>query len=95
MTKKNNIPMYKTLDIVEITNKELVNEGLFLNTKYVVAAVKALPVSEDDPYTQRIKLFVQKLTEDERHVEGNVFVVDPTSVKQTGYVAVDDDASSD
>ena len=88
MTKKT-IEMFNALDVVEITNEKLVDDGLELGGRYIIAALKAFPVSEEDPYTQRIKLMVQKLNEAEDGVDGPIYVVDPTSVKHTGLKAVE------
>lgn len=82
------IEMFRELDLVEITTDKLTEDGLNLGDKVVVAAVKAFPVSEEDPYTQRVKLFVQKINENNNGVVGNIFVIDPTSVRHTGLKAI-------
>ena len=87
--------MINPLDVVVITNDKLEADGLPINTRVIVAGLKALPLTEDDPYTQRIKLFVQKINETEDGVEGPIFMIDPASVKETGIVAVDNDATID
>lgn len=45
-----------------------------------VAGAKAFPLSEDDPYTQRIFMFVQKMSDDVIDDEGGFFVMDPNSL---------------
>lgn len=83
--------LFNILDVLEITNEKLADDGLPLGTRVLVVSAKAFPISEEDPYTQRIKLLVQKLNDNNDGVEGNVFVVDPTSVKQTGLKAIQGD----
>lgn len=69
-------------DIVKINVHSLKKDGLPRGTKVAVAWTKALPLSEDDPYTQRIKLFVQKVDQDNNpDTSSPIFVVDPRSVK--------------
>jgi hypothetical protein len=83
--------MIRVLDVVEVVNDKLEADGLPLGTRVVVANAQAFPLSEDDPYTQRVKLFVQKLNSSETGVDGPIFLIDPASVKQTGLRAVEDD----
>lgn len=45
-----------------------------------VAGAKAFPLAEDDPYTQRIFMFVQKMVGDMIDDEAGVFVMDPHSL---------------
>jgi hypothetical protein len=56
--------------------EEQVNKG---DVVFVMAA-QAFPVSEEDPYTQRIKLFVQLVHDDYIDTDGKVYVMDPTSL---------------
>lgn len=81
--------VFNSLDVVEVINDALADDGLPVGTRVIVMNAKAFPISEEDPFTQRIKLFVQKLNEEENGVEGRVFVVDPASVKQTGLKAIE------
>lgn len=46
-----------------------------------VAAAQAFPVSEEDPYTQRVFMFVQKMVGDMIDDEAGIFVMDPHSLK--------------
>lgn len=46
-----------------------------------VASAKAFPISEEDPYTQRIKLFVQKTKDDKIQDEDGFYLIDPISVQ--------------
>lgn len=46
-----------------------------------VAAAQAFPVSEEDPYTQRVFMFVQKMAGDMIDDEAGIFVMDPHSLK--------------
>lgn len=88
------ITMFNVLDVVQIVNPELEDDGLELNQNYIIAKVQAFPISQEDPYTQRVKLFVQRLNEAGDGVEGSIYVVDPASVEHTGMRAVEN-ASSD
>lgn len=45
-----------------------------------VAGAKAFPLSEEDPYTQRIFMFVQKMAGDMIDDEAGFFVMDPHSL---------------
>lgn len=47
-----------TGDYCEIVSDKFVNEGVKRGHIVYVAGHKALPIAENDPYTQRIKFFV-------------------------------------
>lgn len=82
--------MIRENEVLEVINDKLEADGLSVGSRVVVVSVKAVPLSEEDPYTQRIKFFVAKLKEDETGIEEQLFVIDPTSVKSTGLIAVAD-----
>lgn len=42
-----------------------------------VAGNKVLPISEDDPYTQRIFIYVQPVVNDYIDMEGGFYLLDP------------------
>ncbi len=69
-------------DVVVVKDHHLKKDGLPSGSRVIVAWTKALPLSEDDPYTQRIKLFVQKVGEDDNpDTSSPIYVIDPRSVK--------------
>lgn len=88
------IPLYRTLDIVKVVNTDLTNDGLEIGVDYIIVATRAFPISETDPYTQRVKLLVRKLNTDRDGTEGKIYIVDPSSVEHTGLMAVDDAATN-
>lgn len=45
-----------------------------------VAGDKAFPVSEEDPYTQRVFLYVQPVKEDHIDTSKGFYIIDPISV---------------
>jgi hypothetical protein len=87
--------MIKVLDLVKVINRDLEQDGLPLDTKVIVAGVQAFPISKEDPYTQRVKLYVQKLNETGDGVEEGLYLIDPASVEQTGLRAVQEDEDSE
>lgn len=68
-------------DFVVIVNPDLKQDGFEVNDVVYVAALKAFPL-EKDSYTQRIKLFVHKTTNDYIDIQSGVFVIDPASVEK-------------
>lgn len=71
-----------TMEFVRVTTDKLEGDGLPAGSIVMVGALKALPVSEEDPWTQRIKLFVHKTENDYVDVAAGIFVIDPTSVEK-------------
>ena len=67
-------------DFCEIVVDKFVEEGAPKGTRVYVAGHKALPISEEDPYTQRIKFLVH-LVENKHVVFGPLYIVDPNSIK--------------
>lgn len=81
-------------DIVVVKDHHLKKDGLPSGSRVAVAWMKALPLSEKDPYTQRIKLFVQKVRDDNiPDPDSPIFVIDPHSVKLEPKVV--DETSTD
>lgn len=71
--------MINSGDFVTITNPELAKDGIELGSTVYVAALKAFPL-EEDGYTQRIKFFVHKTTDELIDIKAGLFVIDPASV---------------
>ena len=60
------------------TDKFENEEGGIKNGDVVfVAGMKVLPLSEDDPYTQRVFIYVQPVVEDYINMEGGFYLLDP------------------
>lgn len=71
------------MDFVRITNDKLADDGLFLDDLVFVQHTKAFPVSEEDPYTQRVKFVVRRVESiDEVFLSENAFMIDPNSVER-------------
>ena len=71
-----------TMEFVRVTTDKLEGDGLAKNSVVLVIALKALPVSEEDPWTQRIKLFVHKTVDGYVDQYAGIFVIDPISVEK-------------
>lgn len=61
-------------------NKLEKDHGIAKGDVVFVAAAKAFPLSEEDPYTQRIFFFVQKVEEMKIDDESGFYIVDPVSL---------------
>jgi hypothetical protein len=65
------------------TDKFEEKEGIKRGQRVYIAGHRAFPISEDDPYTQRIKFFVH-LVNDGEVVFGPLYVMDAISLKLVG-----------
>lgn len=75
--------MIKPFTFVAINHDKLKEEyGIGKGDVVFVAALKAFPISEEDIYTQRIYLFIQKLIDEKIDDESGVFMIDPSTVDQ-------------
>jgi hypothetical protein len=71
------------MDFVRITNDKLADDGLFLDDIVFVQHTKAFPLTEEDPYTQRVKFIVRRVTSvDKVELSDNAFMIDPASVER-------------
>lgn len=70
------------MEFVRITNDKLEADGLVNGSTVFVANVKAFPMTEEDPWTQRIKLIVHKTENDYIDTKGGFFLIDPSSVEK-------------
>lgn len=91
------------LDFVEVVTDKFEEHGVKRGHIVFVAAVKAFPESENDPYTQRIKMLVHLVKDDHVQYEGGLFIMDPHSLQQvsplrqrnlTNILAQDTDADN-
>jgi hypothetical protein len=64
----------------EVVSDKFVEEGIKRGHIVYVAGHKALPISEEDPYTQRIKFFVHLYNEHERTMSKDIYLMDPNSM---------------
>lgn len=74
--------LIKSGDFVRITNKELETDGIAFDSTVYVGATNAFPLTEEDGYTLRVKLFVHKLTDEGIDTTSGLFVIDPASVSE-------------
>lgn len=58
--------------------------GLEKGQLLVIAAAKAYPLSEEDPYTQRVMFFTQKIVDGVLNINDKIFVLDPSSIDYVG-----------
>lgn len=78
----NSTSLIKPFTFVAITHNKLEEEhGIKQGDIMFVASAKAFPISEDDPYTQRILFFVQKTVDEKIDDESGFFLVDPVSIE--------------
>lgn len=74
-----------TDDFCEIITDNLKDDGLARGQRVYVVGQRALPISEQDPYTQRIKFFVHILKNKKTmEFDQRLFIVDPLSIKKVG-----------
>lgn len=69
------------LDFCEIVTDKMQEEGVKRGQLVYVAGYKALPVSDTDPYNQRIKFFCN-LVDKEGHVDPHLYVIDPVTIQK-------------
>jgi hypothetical protein len=70
------------MEFVKIVNDKLEADGLATGSTVFVANVKAFPITEEDPWTQRIKLVVHKMEGDYINTAAGFFLIDPASVEK-------------
>lgn len=72
-------------DFCEVVGDNLANDGLPKGSRVYVIGSRALPISEADPYTQRVKFFAH-LVKDTKTMEldPRMFLLDPNSIQKVG-----------
>lgn len=65
-----------------VTDKFVEDHGVKRGRLVYVAGHRALPISENDPYTQRIKFMVHLLEGDTIKPALGLFVMDPNSIQK-------------
>lgn len=72
-------------DFCEIVTDSLENDGLVRGSRVYIIGSRALPISEEDPYTQRVKFFAHLLKDSKQMLfDERVFLLDPISLKKVG-----------
>lgn len=67
-------------DFVRITSKDFENEGLSYDQRAFVAGHRALPITKEDPYTQRIKFLLHPVVN--KHVVfDKLYLIDANSME--------------
>lgn len=70
-------------DFCEVVNQQLLNEfGLPQGQRVYIAGSKALPISKEDPYTQRVKFFSHLIVN--KLLDPRLFLMDPNSLRKVG-----------
>lgn len=72
--------LIRTADFCEVVTDKFTAEGIKRGNVVYVAGHKALPLAEEDPYTQRIKFFVHLYNEHERTMGKELYLMDPNSL---------------
>lgn len=70
----------KSGDFCEIVSDKFTKEGIKRGHLVYVAGHKALPISDEDPYTQRIKFFVHIYNSNTATMGKELYLVDPNSI---------------
>lgn len=71
-------------DFCEIVTDNLANDGLPRGQRVYVIGSRALPISEADPYTQRIKFFSHIVNTKTMELDPRMFLIDPSSLQKVG-----------
>jgi hypothetical protein len=69
-----------TGDLCEVVTDAFVKEGVKRGHLVYVAGHKALPISEEDPYTQRIKFFIHTYNAIEKVMGKELYLMDANSL---------------
>lgn len=72
-------------DFCEIITDSLEKDGLARGSRVYLIGSRALPISEEDPYTQRVKFFAHLLKDSKQMLfDERMFLLDPISIKKVG-----------
>ncbi len=77
--------LIRSLDFCQIVSDKFAEEvGVKRGHIVYVAGHKALPITDEDPYTQRIKFFCH-LVDKQGHVDtSKLYLIDPNSIQKVG-----------
>jgi hypothetical protein len=67
-------------DFCEIVSDKFTDQGIKRGHVVYVAGHKALPISEEDPYTQRIKFLVHLYNLHDFSMGKEIYLMDPNSI---------------
>lgn len=71
-------------DFCEVVVDNLANDGLARGTRVYIVGSRALPISEADPYTQRVKFFAHIINPKTVELDPRMFLLDPNSIQKVG-----------
>jgi hypothetical protein len=75
--------LIKPDDFCEIVTDNLEKDGIKRGQRVLIVGHRALPISEEDPYTQRIKFFANILLDAKTmEFDPRLFLLDPRSVEK-------------
>lgn len=69
-------------DFCQIVSDKFADIGVKRNTLVYVVGTKAIPESEEDPYTQRIKMLVHLVGVGDHVNFEHVYIMDPNSIQK-------------
>lgn len=69
-------------DFCQIVSDKFEEHGVKRNTLVYVVGTKALPMSEEDPYTQRIKMVVHLVDHNLHVIFDKMYIMDPDSIQK-------------
>lgn len=67
-------------DFCEVVTDKFEEHGVKRGHIVYVAGHKALPISEEDPYTQRIKFFTHLFNQHTGEINPDLYLMDPLSI---------------
>ena len=77
------IDLIKAEDFCEIVSDNLEKDGIKRGQRVMIVGSRALPISEEDPYTQRVKFFANILIDAKTmEFDPRLFLLDPRSVQK-------------
>ena len=71
-------------DFCEVVSDKFVEHGVKRGHVVYVAGHKALPIAENDPYTQRIKFLVHTYNHLTFEMSKELYLMDPASIMRLG-----------
>jgi hypothetical protein len=75
--------LIKADDFCEVVTDNLEKDGIKRGQRVFIAGSRAFPISEEDPYTQRIKFFAHILLDTKTmEYDPRLFLLDPRSIQK-------------
>jgi len=75
------VKLIRTGDFCEVVTDKFIHENVKRGHLMYVAGHKALPVSDEDPYTQRITFFARLYNQFEKKMGKEIYIIDPISIR--------------